>query len=264
MSSDPNSGWLEWFQILGTGSIGGFIGSLILDPIKRKIQSPNISVNFPISRYTDIQDTFTTPYIAFLMYPSEEYFMIRCILENQSWFFTAEQCRVFLTSIKTRENPEQEWKPTEYREGNQVAWSDKTSEFDAVDIFPETTKTFEPLMLYPGYPAASKVDVRIRTDHFSFKHLFPFPTQNGKGWKFFFLVTGKNVRPTHFSLTLECFWNNSAGVGFPIFHVNGCPLIRDRLITRNYRDPEEYSTEQERLQRERDSSTLIVGRDFPI
>jgi len=244
MSPDPNSTstWLEWVQILGGGSIGGFVASLLLGPIKRKIQSPTVEFDLPIGKETDLQDSSTTAYIPLIVeskgprYPeeTEDRIAIRCILKNESRFFTAEGCRVFLTSIKTRDNQEQKWKTTEYKENNQVAWTEKQFEFEAVDIFPKTSRAIEPLFL-TRY--SSEVAVRISETHFSFSYIFHAPVPKGKGWKFSFLAVGKNISPTPFEFVLESPWKDSSGVGMPLFQINGCLLEFDKLYLRNIIDP---------------------------
>jgi hypothetical protein len=233
MSSDPNSGWIEWFKILGGGSIGGFIGSLIFDPLKKKLQSPPISVLFPINSRTNIQASDTAPYVVLnIVSPTEDYIVVRCIVENQSQFFTVEQCRVFLTGIKTRNSSDMDWKLTEYRESNQVAWSENQFQFEAVDIFPWTAKAFEPLRLCCGNPY-TQISVNIPCHHYAFQHIFPNPLPNEKGWKFSFLVVGRNIHPTSFDFNLESSLITSQRGSSQIFHINGCSLNRDQLVSRN-------------------------------
>lgn len=234
--------WLEWIKILGGGSIGGFVTSLLLEPIKRKIQSPTVQFDFPIRENTDLQDSSTTAYVPLIAIPTtlfstpktEEKIAIRCILRNENRFFTAESCRVFLTSIKTRENPDQEWKATEYKENNQVAWAEKQFEFEAVDIFPRTSRAIEPLIL-SRYSA--DVTVRIPETHFSFSYLFPTIPLKTKGWKFSFLAVGKNISPTPFEFVLEFSWKYPMDIGMPLFQINGCPLAFEKLYFRNILDP---------------------------
>lgn len=245
MSSDPND-LFEWIKILGGGSIGGFLGSLLFDPIKKKLQSPSIDVVFPLNNRTNIQDSSTTPYVVLnIVSSNEEYIVVRCIVENQSRFFTVERCRVFLTKIKTRDNPDKNWKQTDYKESNQVEWAETQFKFDEVDIFPRTTKAFEPLTLCCGKPY-SQITVGISSHNYSFRYIFPNQLPNGKGWKFSFLVVGQNIHPTSFDFVLESFWIGSTGKTL-VFHVNGCPLNRDLLITRNVYDPAEYAAAQDRL-----------------
>jgi hypothetical protein len=236
-------GWLEWIQILGGGSIGGFVASLILEPIKRKIQSPSVQFDFPISEDTDLQDSSTTAYLPLSIIPNsvidlkqiKEEVSIRFLLQNKSRFFNAEGCRVFLTSIKTRDNPEQVWKTTEYKENNQVAWAEKPFEFEAVDIFPQTSRAVEILILARD---SYEVAVRIPETHFSFSYLFPSKPLKGKGWKFSFLAVGKNISPTPFEFVLEAALKDSMGVGVvPLLKINGCPLSFDKLHFRNILDP---------------------------
>lgn len=234
--------WLEWIKILGGGSIGGLVTSLLLEPIKRKIQSPTVQFDFPIRENTDLQDSSTTAYIPVIAYPTtlfstpktEEKIAIRCILRNESRFFTAESCRVFLTSIKTRENPDQEWKATEYKENNQVAWAEKPFEFEAVDIFSQTSRAVEILILSRN---SYEVAVRIPETHFSFHYLFPAKPLKGKGWKFSFLAVGKNIAPTPFEFVLEIPWKDSMGMSPPLFQINGCPLAFDKLYQRSIYRP---------------------------
>ena len=240
-SSTPD--WLEWIQILGGGSIGGFVASLVLEPLKRKIQSPTIQFDFPIRKDTDLQDTLTTTYVPLIEIPTtrfstpetKERVAIRCLLKNENRFFTAEGCRVFLTSIKTRENPDQEWKATEYKENNQVAWAEKPFEFEAVDIFSQTSRAVEILILARD---SYEVAVRIPETHFSFSYLFPSKPLKGKGWKFSFLAVGKNIFPTPFEFVLEAALKDSMGVGVvPLLKINGCPLAFGKLYQRSIYRP---------------------------
>lgn len=247
-----NDGWIQFASVLGGGAVG-FLSSLFLEPVKRLLFRPDLRVLFPIRKDTDLSDSSTTPYLPFMIEPidprapliTERRIAIRCIVKNDNRFITAESCRVLLTKIETRDSPEHEWKPTEYKESNQVAWSEKTFEFSAVDIFPWTSNAFEPIILIPE---DSKVIVQIpNTTHFSFRFLFPSPLlPKGRGWKFSFLITGKNFPPIPFDFTLDCPWKEEEGTWFPLFKVNGCPLELEALITRNLMDPETYAAEQER------------------
>jgi len=246
MSTNSTPDWLEWVKILGGGSIGGFIFSLLSEPIKRKIYRPTISFNFPIGEHTDLQDSSTTAFISLIVREKtieginynplslEELISIRFLIRNESQIFTAESCRVFLTSIKTRENPNQEWKATEYEESNQVAWTEKQFEFEAIDIYPQTSRAVETVVLSRYSP---EVTVRIPETHFSFGYLFHAKAPKGKGWKFSFLAVGNNISPTPLEFVLELPWKDSLGVGMPLFQINGCPLEFKKLYLRNYLDP---------------------------
>ena len=247
MSTSSAPDWLEWVKILGGGSIGGFIFSLLSEPIKRKIYRPTISFDFPIGKHTELQNSSTTAYIPLVVRKKplkeldhqrplnlEEIISIRLLIRNESRFFTAESCRVFLTSIKTRENPSQEWKATEYEENNQVAWTEKQFEFEAIDISPQTSRGVETVILSRYSP---EVTVRIPETHFSFDYLFHAKTPKGKGWKFSFLAVGKNISPTPFEFVLESPWKDSLGGGMPLFQINECPLEFKKLYLRNYLDP---------------------------
>ena len=226
------SSTLEWVKILVGGSIGGFIGSIFLDPLIKKIQSPPIEVLFPINKRTDIQSRDTSPYIVFQNVSlNNDFIVVRCFVSNQSRVYTVEQCRVFLKKIETRNSPDQDWASTEYEESNQVKWSGEQSRFEAQDIFPWTKKAFEPLRLCCGYP---RYEIFVNAgDHYSFRYIFRNPLPNEKGWKFSFLVTGKNILPTKFNLILESFWVKSHIGRTLVFHVNNCPLNRTQLALRN-------------------------------
>ncbi|MHB8369361.1 MAG: hypothetical protein ACYDBP_06655 [Leptospirales bacterium] len=253
-TQNPDPDWWKWVQIFGGGSIGGFVSSLLLDPMKKWLYRPRIQFDFPINAGTDLQNSSTTPYISLIIPlkdPSrpleslEEKISIRLIIENKSRFFTAESCRVFLTSIETRDNPQQEWKTTEYKENNQVAWTEKQFEFDQVDIFPQTARAIEPLILLRN---STEISVRIPEIHFSFGYLFHAKTQKGKGWKFSFLAVGKNLFPTPFEFVLESHLKESLGIGIgkPLLQINDCPLDFSKLYLRNILDP----TAQENLRKQ--------------
>ena len=242
-----NESWINQFVgILGGGAVG-FLSSLLLEPTKNRFFRPTVQFDFPIKEGTDLQDSSTTAYVPLIVKERdileknqrrplklEETISIRCLLRNKSRYFTAESCRVFLTSIKTRENPNQEWKATEYEENNQVAWTEKQFEFEAVDIFPQTSRSVETLVLSRYSP---EVTIRIQDPHFSFGYLFHAKTPKGKGWKFSFLAVGKNISPSQFEFVLESPWKDSLGVGMPQFQINGCPLEFNKLYFRNYLDP---------------------------
>ncbi|EIJ75503.1 MAG: hypothetical protein C75L2_00550058 [Leptospirillum sp. Group II 'C75'] len=217
--------------------------SLVLEPIKKWLYSPTIEFDFPIGKNTDLQDSSTTAYTPLMVISKnplrpleklEEKIAVRVIIQNNSKLFTAEGCRVFLTSIKTRDNPEQEWKATEYKENNQVAWAEKQFEFEALDIPRKTSRAIELLILSRYSP---EVRVRIPEIHFSFSYLFHSKTPKGKGWKFALLAVGKNISPTSFELILESPWKESLGVGMPLFQINGCPLEFNKLYLRTIVDP---------------------------
>jgi hypothetical protein len=147
---------VQFASILG-GGIVGFLTSLFLDPVKRIIYRPDLQVDFPIGKNTNIQDSSITTYLPFMTEPIsqgsrliQEYKIgIRCLIKNNSRFYMGENCRVLLTSIETRDNPEHAWQQTEYKESNQVAWAEKQFQFEAVDIFPWTNKAAELIILYP-------------------------------------------------------------------------------------------------------------------
>ena len=114
-----------------------------------------------------------------------------------------------------------------------MAWAEKQFEFEAVDIFPQTSRAIEILIL-PRY--SFEVDVRIPETHFSFHYLFPANPLKGKGWKFSFLAVGKNISPAPFEFVLEAPWKDSMGAGMPLFQINGCSLAFDKLYLRNIID----------------------------
>ncbi|MHB1563786.1 MAG: hypothetical protein ACYCXP_06790 [Leptospirillum sp.] len=221
MSADPNSVWLKWIKIL------------------------TVEFDFPISEETDLKNSASTPYILLPKKPQDPTFYqktepheiwVRLILENRSRFFTAEGCRVHLTSIKIRDNPRQGWRSTEYKENNQIAWAEKQFEFETVDIFPLTSRAIEPLILCPE---KGDIKVRVFKTHFSFDYIFPTFASERFDWKFSFLAVGKNISPTSFELILELLGKDSDGVGMPFFQVNGCKLEVEKLYVRNHITPEE-------------------------
>ncbi len=215
--------WLIHFADVLAGGLVGFLSSLLLEPAKKILFKPKIEFDFPIDTNTDLQCSSTTSYIPLIVIPTlgntKEIISVRCVLKNLSKTFTAEGCRVFLTSIETRENKDQAWKTTEYKEFNQVAWNEKQFEFEELDIYPSTSRAIEVLSLDHN---SLGVTVRIQDNHSVFNYLFHSPTPPGKGWKYSLLAVGKNISPIHFELILECVPKSSLGISPLIFQINGC------------------------------------------
>ena len=247
-----DNGWVQFANVLGGGAVG-FFSSLFLEPIKRIIYRPDLQVDFPIGKNTNIQEASLTTYLPFITNPisqgsrilQNEYKIgIRCLIKNNSRFSKGESCRVLLTSIETRESPEHEWKQTEYKESNQASWAEPQFRFEAVDIFPWTNKAAELIFLYPK---SARIEIQIPQKHFSFNYLFPFPPPQDHGWQFTFLLTGQNFLPIEFNLTLEYLSRTVDGDKVSFFYVNGCLLDIDKLVTRGFMEPQEYADLQKAL-----------------
>lgn len=238
-----NDSWIPHFVDVLGGVRVSFLSTLFLEPAKQRLFKPEIKFNFPINADTSLQDNLTTPFITLSMDPKDPkrplesgecISSIRCRLLNLSKTFIAEGCRIFLTSISTRDNPHQPWRSTEYKEYNQIAWSKKQFEYEEMDIYPSTSRLFEILSLNHN---RLRITVRIQQNHFSFQHLFHSPMPPDKGWKFQLLAVGKNTKPTYFDFILEYVSFNERGMSRLIFQANGCRLNLDKLVMRNYLDP---------------------------
>jgi hypothetical protein len=265
-----NTSWITQFVGILGGGVVGFFSSLLLEPVKKRVCSPHLSVTFPIGKDTNLRESATTPYIVFIseavdstthLEEKEFKIAIRCIVNNDSRFYTAENCRVLLTGIKTRDNQEQEWKPTNYKESNQVTWAEKQYEFEAVDIFPKTSMAFEPIILYTTIYKIQKIQVQIFHTHFSFDYLFQIPPPLEKGWRFSFLVAGQNFPPIPFDLTLECLWLEISGNPAILIQVNECLIEVYKLGSRNIADPKTYEAADQECLKQRKGPTKI---DIPI
>ena len=237
----------DWTSILAStlgGGAVGFLSSFLLEPAKKRFLKPKIEFDFPIQSTTDLQHNTTTPYISLIIQPKdpknsrfgdlERLSTVRLLIKNTSNTFTAEGCRVFLTSIETRDNERQPWKTTEYKENNQIAWNEGQFSFAELDIYPATSRELEILTLDHSNLG---ITVRIQDIHFSFNYLFHSPIPPGRGWKFYLLTTGKNVSPRTFTIVLECISNDPNGISPLQFQINGCLLDLQKLITRNTIDP---------------------------
>lgn len=228
--STPN--WIEWIKILGGGSIGGFVASLILEPIKKKLYSPPIQVNFPIEAETNLEDSRTTPFLVFVGSPNirGHKIVVRAKVENLSKSFSAARCRVYLTRIEQRINRKESWRQTDYNEINQVAWSENSFEFEEVDIYPETERSFDFLEIV----ASPQINIRTKQPHPSFSYLFPFPIPQYREWNLHFYIAGENFTPKPFHVIIIGLWEEKIK-GNPEWKVlvNGCNIDFNAIFRRN-------------------------------
>ena len=225
---ESTSNWVDWIKILGGGSIGGFIASLIIEPIKKKLYRPPIHIHFPIEAKTNLEDPRNTPFLNLQLSPisvAEHKVVVRAKAENQSAYFLAENCRVFLTNIEHRINCDEEWKQTDYNELNQIAWSERSFEFEEVDIYPNTERSFDIVEII----SSAQINIRTKQPHPSFSYLFPSRIPPKRELKLYFQVVGGNVRPKKFDVKISCIIDK--GNNWTVF-VNDCPIDFSALIRR--------------------------------
>ena len=232
MSGNPTASsipsWLTWLKIFGIGSFGGFLFSFFADFIKKKFYRPKIEVNFPIEENTNLEDPRYTSFISFQLSSlsvSGYKVVVRAKAENKSNLFVAEKCRIFLINIKYRIDLNQEWKQTDYNELNQIAWSEKSFEFEAVDIYTETERSFDIIEI-----SSATINVRTKQPHPSFSYLFPRPIPRKREWKLHFQVVGDNIKPSKFDLKISCAIDKDKYL--KVF-INDCAIDFDTLIRRS-------------------------------
>lgn len=98
-----DSGLAQFTNVLAGGAVG-FLSSLLLKPVKRILFKPDLQVDFPIRKNTNIQEASIITYIPFITEPFspgsrllQEYKIgIRCLIKNNSRFSKGESCRVLL------------------------------------------------------------------------------------------------------------------------------------------------------------------------
>ncbi len=233
MSGNPTAstipGWLTWLKIFGIGSFGGFLFSFFADFIKIKFYRPKIGVNFPIEAKTNLENPRITPFLNLQLSPisvEEHKVVVRAKAENKSSYFLAENCRVFLYNIEYRISCDEEWKQTDYNELNQIAWSEKSFEFEEVDIYPKTERSFDIIEIV----SSAQINIRTKQPHPSFSYLFPSRIPQKREWKLYFQVVADNVKPTKSDIRISCVIEENHD--WKVF-VNDCPINFSALIRRS-------------------------------
>ena len=222
----------NWISILAStlgGGIVGFLSSFLLEPVKKRFLRPTIRINFPIEERTNLKDPQNTPFLNLQFSPisvAEHKVVVRAKAENQSAYFLTENCRVFLTNIEHRVSCDEEWKQTNYNELNQIAWSEKSFEFEGVDIYPDTERSFDIIEII----SSAQINIRTKQPHPSFSYLFPSRIPRKREWKLYFQVVADNVRPTKFNLKISCIIEKNNN--WTVF-VNDCPIDFLALIRRD-------------------------------
>lgn len=221
----------NWISILASilgGGIVGFFSSLLQEPAKKIFLRPRIQINFPIDKKTNLEDSKNTPFLNLLLSSlsvRDHKVIVRAKVENQSDYFLVEKCRVFLTKIEHRISYEEEWKQTDYNELNQIAWSEKSFEFEELDIYPNTERSFDIIEII----SSPQIKIRTEKPHPSFSYLFPSRIPPKRELKLYFQVVGGNVRPKKFDVKISCIIDK--GNNWTVF-VNDCPIDFIALIRR--------------------------------
>lgn len=225
----------DWTSILAStlgGGVVGFLASFLLEPAKKRFLRPNIRIDFPIEEKTNLEDPKTTPFLVFVGSSSNRghEIVVRAKVRNLSKTFSADRCRVFLTRIEQRASGEEEWKQTDYNEINQVAWSEKSFEFEEVALYPETERAFDFLEIV----TSPQINIRTKDPHPSFSYLFPFPIPQYLEWRLHFQIAGENFKPTPFMVTIIACWKEKVK-GNPEWKVlvNGCHIDFNAIFRRN-------------------------------
>ena len=237
MSCSNSPSPTDWTSLLAStlgGGIVGFLSSFLLEPAKRRFLRPKIQISFPIEENTNLEDPSTTPFLVFVGTPNirEHKIVVRAKVENFSKSFSAERCRVYLTRIEQRANREESWRQTDYNEINQVAWSENSFEFEEVDLYPETERSFDFLEIVGSH----QIKIRTKQPHPSFSYLFPFsiPIPEYREWKLHFQIAGENFTPKPFHVTIIGLWEEKIK-GNPAWKVlvNGCNIDFNAIFRRN-------------------------------
>lgn len=233
MSSNPPSP-TDWTSILAStlgGGIVGFLSSFLLEPAKRRFLRPKIRINFPLEEKTNLEDSKNTSFLNLVLFTSlsgsDHKVVVRAKVENQSDYLLLEKCRVFLTRIEYRISCEEEWKQTDYNELNQIAWSEKSFEFEAVDIYPETERSFDLIEIV----SSAQINIRTKQPHPSFSYLFPRPIHRKREWKLHFQIVGDNINPSKFDHKISYAIDKKDNY-WKVF-INDCAIDFDTLIRRS-------------------------------
>jgi len=222
----------DWTSILAStlgGGAVGFLSSFLLEPAKKIFLRPNIQIDFPIEEKTNLEDPRNTPFLNLQLSPisvGEHKIVVRAKAVNQSPYFLAENCRVFLTRIEHRISCDEEWKQADYNELNQIAWSEKSFEFEGVDIYPNTERSFDIIEII----SSAQINIRIQEPHPSFSYLFPSRIPRKREWKLYFQFVAANARPTKFDLKISCIIEENHD--WKVF-VNDCPIDFFALMRRS-------------------------------